>query len=49
MGLSFKQGRGTMTYGVDPTSRNNAKPPGVELWAVFDVPQQHVDATWKNF
>ncbi|PON42553.1 GPI transamidase component PIG-T [Parasponia andersonii] len=34
--------------GFDPIPSNNAKPPGVELWAVFDVPQDQVDASWKN-
>lgn len=29
-------------------STNNAKPPGVELWAVFDLPLSEIDATWKN-
>lgn len=29
-------------------STNNAKPPGVELWAVFDLPLAEIDATWKN-
>ena len=31
---------GTMKDGVDliPISSRNAKPPGVELWAVLDVP-----------
>ncbi|CAI8590595.1 unnamed protein product [Vicia faba] len=34
--------------GLDPISSQNAKPPGVELWAAFDVPQHQVDASWKN-
>ncbi|KOM58316.1 hypothetical protein LR48_Vigan11g135000 [Vigna angularis] len=34
--------------GFDPISSHNAKPPGVELWAVFDVPPHQVDASWKN-
>jgi GPI-anchor transamidase subunit T len=29
-------------------STSNAKPPGVELWAVFDLPLAEIDATWKN-
>ena len=29
-------------------SSTNAKPPGVELWAIFDVPSDQVDATWQN-
>lgn len=50
MELSFTQGRWRYEQwgGFDPISSNNAKPPGVELWAVFDVPQSDVDATWKN-
>lgn len=50
MELSFTQGRWNYERwgGNDPISSNNAKPPGVELWAVFDVPQEQVDASWKN-
>ena len=50
MELSFTQGRWSYERwgGYDPISSNNAKPPGVELWAVFDVPEHQVDATWKN-
>uniref|UniRef100_A0A7N0ZYF5 GPI transamidase component PIG-T n=1 Tax=Kalanchoe fedtschenkoi TaxID=63787 RepID=A0A7N0ZYF5_KALFE len=50
MELSFMQGRWNYERwgGSDPISSNNAKPPGVELWAVFDVPEDQVDATWKN-
>ncbi|KAG5130662.1 hypothetical protein JHK84_037059 [Glycine max] len=40
MKLSFTQGRWNYERwgGFDSISCNNAKPPGVELWAVFDVP-----------
>ncbi|KAL2319263.1 hypothetical protein Fmac_028232 [Flemingia macrophylla] len=50
MELSFTQGRWNYERwgGFDPISSHNAKPPGVELWAVFDVPQHQVDASWKN-
>ncbi|XP_050874139.1 uncharacterized protein LOC127076516 isoform X2 [Lathyrus oleraceus] len=50
MELSFTQGRWNYERwgGLDPISSQNAKPPGVELWAVFDVPQHQVDAFWKN-
>uniref|UniRef100_A0A803PG29 GPI transamidase component PIG-T n=1 Tax=Cannabis sativa TaxID=3483 RepID=A0A803PG29_CANSA len=50
MELSFTQGRWNYESwgGFDPIPSNNAKPPGVELWAVFDVPQHQVDASWKN-
>ncbi|KAL5562117.1 hypothetical protein UlMin_031864 [Ulmus minor] len=50
MELSFTQGRWNYERwgGFDSISSNNAKPPGVELWAVFDVPQHQVDASWKN-
>lgn len=50
MELSFTQGRWNYERwgGFDPMSSYNAKPPGVELWAVFDVPFDQVDATWKN-
>ncbi|KAL6875753.1 hypothetical protein ACP4OV_013266 [Aristida adscensionis] len=48
--LSFTQGRWSYEQwgGFDPMSTNNAKPPGVELWAVFDLPLTEIDATWKN-
>ncbi|KAJ4955716.1 hypothetical protein NE237_012499 [Protea cynaroides] len=50
MELSFTQGRWNYERwgGFDPVSSANAKPPGVELWAVFDVPSDQVDSTWKN-
>ncbi|XP_027335849.1 GPI transamidase component PIG-T isoform X3 [Abrus precatorius] len=50
MELSFTQGRWNYERwgGFDPISSHNAKPPGVELWAVFDVPLHLVDAYWKN-
>lgn len=50
MELSFTQGRWNYERwgGFDPISSSNAKPPGVELWAVFDVPHDLVDASWKN-
>lgn len=50
MELSFTQGRWNYERwgGFDPISSRNAKPPGVELWAVFDVPLNQVDASWKN-
>lgn len=50
MELSFTQGRWNYEHwgGYDPIASCNVKPPGVELWAVFDVPQQEVDASWKN-
>ncbi|XP_008235459.1 PREDICTED: GPI transamidase component PIG-T-like [Prunus mume] len=50
MELSFTQGRWNYDRwgGFDPISSNNAKPPGVELWAVFDVPLEQVDDSWKN-
>ncbi|WJX91919.1 hypothetical protein P8452_73634 [Trifolium repens] len=50
MELSFTQGRWNYERwgGFDPISSQNAKPPGVELWAVFDVPPHQVDAYWKN-
>ncbi|XP_050363730.1 uncharacterized protein LOC126782516 [Argentina anserina] len=50
MELSFTQGRWNYDQwgGFDPVSSSNAKPPGVELWAVFDVPHEQVDASWKN-
>ncbi|KAK9281528.1 hypothetical protein L1049_004431 [Liquidambar formosana] len=48
--LSFTQGRWNYERwgGFDPISSSNAKPPGVELWAVFDVPEDQVDDSWKN-
>ncbi|GAB2298401.1 hypothetical protein Dimus_032466 [Dionaea muscipula] len=50
MELSFTTGRWNYENwgGFDPTSSNNAKPPGVELWALFDVPPSQVDVFWKN-
>ncbi|KAG7581418.1 GPI transamidase component PIG-T [Arabidopsis suecica] len=50
MELSFTQGRWNHEHwgGFDPLSSMNAKPVGVELWAVFDVPQSQVDTSWKN-
>lgn len=50
MELSFTQGRWNYERwgGFDSISSSNAKPPGVELWAVFDVPHDQVDASWKN-
>ncbi|CAN1318396.1 GPI transamidase component PIG-T [Linum perenne] len=50
MELSFTQGRWNYERwgGFDPISSSNAKPPGVELWAVFDVSQDQVDSYWKN-
>lgn len=50
MELSFTQGRWNYERwgGFDPLASLNAKPPGVELWAVFDVPKYQVDASWKN-
>ncbi|KAK4751060.1 hypothetical protein SAY87_004542 [Trapa incisa] len=50
MELSFTQGRWEYESwgGYDPISSSSAKPPGVELWAVFDVPVDQVDASWKN-
>ncbi|KAL5205012.1 hypothetical protein ABZP36_009883 [Zizania latifolia] len=48
--LSFTQGRWNYEQwgGYDPMSTNYAKPPGVELWAAFDLPLGEIDATWKN-
>lgn len=50
MELSFTQGRWNYEHwgGFDPISSSNAKPPGVELWAVFDVHEHQIDASWKN-
>lgn len=50
MELSFTQGRWDYEQwgGFDPLSSANAKPPGVELWALFDVPLDQIDATWRN-
>ncbi|KAL3615974.1 hypothetical protein CASFOL_040268 [Castilleja foliolosa] len=50
MELSFTQGRWNYERwgGFDPISNANAKPPGVELWADFDVSQTQVDDSWKN-
>ncbi|ONK58086.1 uncharacterized protein A4U43_C09F7970 [Asparagus officinalis] len=48
--LSFTQGRWNYESwgGSDPMSSTNAKPPGVELWALFDLPIDEIDVTWKN-
>ncbi|XP_020575014.1 GPI transamidase component PIG-T isoform X2 [Phalaenopsis equestris] len=48
--LSFTQGRWNYEKwgGFDPISTTNAKPPGVELWANFDLPLNTIDHTWKN-
>ncbi|KAL9250601.1 GPI transamidase component PIG-T-like protein [Drosera capensis] len=50
MDLSFTQGRWNYERwgGFDPISSKNAKPPGVELWTIFDAPESEVDALWKN-
>jgi len=50
MELSFTQGRWNYERwgGFDPISSQSAKPPGVELWAVFHVPPNQVDSSWKN-
>ncbi|TQE08370.1 hypothetical protein C1H46_005998 [Malus baccata] len=50
MELSFTQGRWNYDrWGAfDPVASNNAKPPGVELWAVFDAPHEQMDDSWKN-
>ncbi|GLJ51684.1 hypothetical protein SUGI_1098370 [Cryptomeria japonica] len=50
MELSFTQGRWNYERwgGYDSLSSSNAKPPGVELWAIFDVPLDQVDETWKK-
>lgn len=50
MELSFTQGRWDYNRwgGVDPLTRLHAKPSGVELWAVFAVPDGQIDATWGN-
>ncbi|XP_011089084.1 GPI transamidase component PIG-T [Sesamum indicum] len=50
MELSFTQGSWNYERwgGYDPISNSNAKPPGVELWADFDVPQHQVEDSWKN-
>ncbi|KAK8640153.1 hypothetical protein V6N13_007912 [Hibiscus sabdariffa] len=50
MELSFTQGRWNYESwgGFDSIPSSNAKPPGVELWAVFDVPQYLIDSLWKN-
>ncbi|KAJ3671900.1 hypothetical protein LUZ60_007979 [Juncus effusus] len=49
--LSFTQGRWNYAKwgGSDPLSTANAKPPGVELWALFDLSSKpEIDATWRN-
>ncbi|KAI4340313.1 hypothetical protein MLD38_025163 [Melastoma candidum] len=50
MELSFTQGRWNYENwgGYEPLSSRNAKPPGVELWAIFDVPQEDVDSSWRG-
>ncbi|MCO5578511.1 hypothetical protein L7F22_032354 [Adiantum nelumboides] len=50
MELSFTQGRWDYNRwgGVDPLTRLHAKPSGVELWAIFAVPDNQIDATWGN-
>ncbi|XP_010271693.1 PREDICTED: GPI transamidase component PIG-T [Nelumbo nucifera] len=50
MELSFTQGRWNYERwgGFNPITSANAKPPGVELWAILDVPPDQVDASWKN-
>ncbi|PIN26202.1 GPI transamidase complex [Handroanthus impetiginosus] len=50
MELSFTQGRWNYERwgGFEPISSSYAKPPGVELWAEFDVPHHQVDDSWKN-
>lgn len=50
MELSFTQGRWNYEQwgGYDPIVSKSAKPPGVELWAVFDVPNDQVETSWKN-
>ncbi|XP_021814186.1 GPI transamidase component PIG-T-like isoform X2 [Prunus avium] len=50
MEFSFTQGHWNYDRwgGFDRISSNNAKPPGVELWAVFDVTLEQVDDSWKN-
>nr|XP_034926892.1 GPI transamidase component PIG-T-like isoform X1 [Populus alba] len=50
MELSFTQGRWSYERwgGFDTISSNNANLPGVELLAVFNVPKEEVDASWKN-
>ncbi|XP_078434718.1 GPI transamidase component Gpi16 subunit family protein isoform X2 [Wolffia australiana] len=48
--LSFTQGRWNYEKwgGSDFISTTNAKPPGVELWANFDVSTDQIDPTWRN-
>eukprot|EP00252_Welwitschia_mirabilis_P023119 TRINITY_DN6465_c0_g1_i1.p1 TRINITY_DN6465_c0_g1~~TRINITY_DN6465_c0_g1_i1.p1 ORF type:complete len:676 (+),score=126.09 TRINITY_DN6465_c0_g1_i1:255-2282(+) len=50
MELSFTQGRWNYGKwgGLDPVSSQNAKPIGVELWALFNVPLDQIDETWRN-
>ncbi|KAK4269195.1 hypothetical protein QN277_022383 [Acacia crassicarpa] len=45
MELSFTQGQWNYESwgGFDPISSSNAKSPGVELWAVFDVPEHQFE------
>ncbi|XVE78106.1 hypothetical protein DITRI_Ditri13aG0117300 [Diplodiscus trichospermus] len=39
---------GSLWGGFDPIPSSSAIPPGVEFWAVFNVPQHQIDASWKN-
>ena len=50
MELSFTQGRWNYNQwgGVDPVTRLNAKPSGVELWAKFAVPDREINSNWGN-
>ncbi|CAN6476701.1 unnamed protein product [Victoria cruziana] len=50
MELSFTQGRWNYERwgGYGYMSASNAKPPGVELWAVLDAPADEIDTTWRN-
>ncbi|KAI4304576.1 hypothetical protein MLD38_040064 [Melastoma candidum] len=51
MELSFTRGRWNYENwgGYEPLSSRNAKPPGVELWAIFDVPHEDVDSSWREW
>ncbi|XP_031495070.1 GPI transamidase component PIG-T homolog isoform X1 [Nymphaea colorata] len=50
MELSFTQGRWNYERwgGYDYMSASNAKPPGVELWAVLDAPADEIETAWRN-
>lgn len=50
MEISFTQGRWNYDKwgGMDPVVTSSAKPSGVELWAVFGVPDDQIDGTWGN-